>query len=412
MTFPDTLGNLNQEVQQLSQNDWQELEKKLFLRTGERVPVTLVRGQGTWTWDDQGREYLDFTCGWAANCLGHCPPVVVKALEKQARTLIHISDQFYTVPQIELAGLLIEHSCLDKVFFCNSGAEANEGAVKLARRYGKLRLNGAYEVITALNSFHGRTLAMTAATGQSKFQEPYTPLPVGFINVEYNNIEAIKRATSEKTCAVLLEPIQGEGGVNIPDDDYLQKVQSWCREKGILLILDEVQTGIGRTGTLFAYEQYGVEPDIMALAKGLGSGVPIGAFLAKESVSVFSPGEHGSTFGGNPLVCAAAYAALKYVIDHNIPAQAKRIGNYFMTQLEGLKQQFDFITEVRGRGLLIALEFSQEIAESLLMACFNRGLLVNRVKPNAVRFMPPLIITEKEVDRAVAILRDALKEKA
>ena len=412
MTFPDRLGNLNQEVQQLSQNDWQELEKKLFLRTGERVPVTLVRGQGTWTWDDQGREYLDFTCGWAANCLGHCPPVVVKALEKQARTLIHISDQFYTVPQIELAGLLIEHSCLDKVFFCNSGAEANEGAVKLARRYGKLRLNGAYEVITALNSFHGRTLAMTAATGQSKFQEPYTPLPVGFINVEYNNIEAIKRATSEKTCAVLLEPIQGEGGVNIPDDDYLQKVQSWCREKGILLILDEVQTGIGRTGTLFAYEQYGVEPDIMALAKGLGSGVPIGAFLAKESVSVFSPGEHGSTFGGNPLVCAAAYAALKYVIDHNIPAQAKRIGNYFMTQLEGLKQQFDFITEVRGRGLLIALEFSQEIAEGLLMACFNRGLLVNRVKPNAVRFMPPLIITEKEVDRAVAILRDALKEKA
>ena len=412
MTFPDRLGNLNQEVQQLSQNDWQELEKKLFLRTGERVPVTLVRGQGTWTWDDQGREYLDFTCGWAANCLGHCPPVVVKALEKQARTLIHISDQFYTVPQIELAGLLIEHSCLDKVFFCNSGAEANEGAVKLARRYGKLRLNGAYEVITALNSFHGRTLAMTAATGQSKFQEPYTPLPVGFINVEYNNIEAIKRATSEKTCAVLLEPIQGEGGVNIPDDDYLQKVQSWCREKGILLILDEVQTGIGRTGTLFAYEQYGVEPDIMALAKGLGSGVPIGAFLAKESVSVFSPGEHGSTFGGNPLVCAAAYAALKYVIDHNIPAQAKRIGNYFMTQLEGLRQQFDFITEVRGRGLLIALEFSQEIAEGLLMACFNRGLLVNRVKPNAVRFMPPLIITEKEVDRAVAILRDALKEKA
>jgi len=230
--------------------------------------------------------------------------------------------------------------------------------------------------------------------------------------VEYNNIEAIKRATSEKTCAVMLEPIQGEGGVNVPDDDYLQKVQSWCREKGILLILDEVQTGAGRTGTLFAYEQYGVEPDIMTLAKGLGSGVPIGAFLAKEEVSVFSPGEHGSTFGGNPLVCAAAYAALKYVIDHNIPAQAKRIGNYFMTQLEGLKQQFDFITEVRGRGLLIALEFNQEIAEKLLMACLDKGLLVNRLKPNAVRFMPPLIITEKEVDKAVAILTDSLKEKS
>jgi len=396
----------------LSQNDWQELEKKLFLKTGKRGPVTLVRGQGALVWDDQGREYLDFVAGWAVNSLGNCPAVVVEALEKQAKTLIHAADQFYTVPQIELAGLLIEHSCLDRVFFCNSGAEANEGAVKLARRYGKLRLNGAYEVITALNSFHGRTLAMTAATGQSRFHEPYTPLPGGFLNVEYNNIEAIKRATSEKTCAVMLEPIQGEGGVNIPDDDYLQKVQSWCREKGILLILDEVQTGAGRTGTLFAYEQYGVEPDIMTLAKGLGSGVPIGAFLAKEEVSVFSPGEHGSTFGGNPLVCAAAYAALKYVIDHNIPAQAKRIGNYFMTQLEGLKQQFDFITEVRGRGLLIALEFNQEIAEKLLMACLDKGLLVNRLKPNAVRFMPPLIITEKEVDKAVAILTDSLKEKS
>jgi acetylornithine/N-succinyldiaminopimelate aminotransferase len=230
------------------------------------------------------------------------------------------------------------------------------------------------------------------------------------MNVEYNNIEAIKRATGEKTCAVALEPIQGEGGVNIPDDDYLQKVQSWCREKGILLILDEVQTGAGRTGTLFAYEQYGVEPDIMALAKGLGSGVPIGAFLAKEECSVFSPGEHGSTFGGNPLVCAAAHAALKYQIDHNIPAQAKRVGNYFLTKLESLKQQFDFITEVRGRGLLIALEFNQEIAERLLLACLNKGLLVNRLKPNAVRFMPPLIITEKEVDKAVGILKEILGE--
>jgi acetylornithine/N-succinyldiaminopimelate aminotransferase len=337
--------------------------------------------------------------------------VVVKALEKQAKTLIQASNQFYTIPQIELAQLLIRHSCLDRVFFCNSGAEANEGAVKLARRYGKLRLNGAYEVITTYSSFHGRTLAMTAATGQSKFQEPYIPLPDGFINVEYNDVEAIKRATTDQTCAVILEPVQGEGGVNVPDDDYLQKVQDWCREKGILLILDEIQTGIGRTGTLFAYEQYGVEPDIMTLAKGLGSGVPIGALLAKEEVSVFSPGEHGSTFGGNPLVCAAAYATLKYIIDHKIPAQVKRVGGYFMTRLESLKQQFDFITEVRGRGLLIALEFDQEIAEKLVLACLDRGLLVNKVKPNALRFMPPLIITEKEVDKAVGILRDALKEK-
>ncbi len=394
----------------MSQNDWQELEKKLFLQTIKRAPVTLVRGQGAKAWDDQGREYLDFVAGWATNSLGHCPPVVVKALEKQAKTLMHTSSQFFTIPQLELAKLLIEHSCLDRVFFCNSGAEANEGSVKLARRYGKLRLNGAYEVISAYNSFHGRTLAMTAATGQSKFHEPYTPLPIGFINVEYNNIDAIKAATSGKTCAIMLEPIQAEGGVNIPDDDYLQKVQSWCREKGILLILDEVQTGAGRTGTLFAYEQYGVEPDIMALAKGIGGGVPIGAFLAKEECSVFAPGEHGSTYGGNPLVCAAAHAALKYMIDHNLPAQAKLIGSYFMTQLEGLKQQFDLIADVRGRGLLIALEFNQEIGDKMLLACINRGLLVNRLKPNAVRFMPPLIITEKEVDRAIGIVKEALGE--
>jgi acetylornithine/N-succinyldiaminopimelate aminotransferase len=372
--------------------------------------VTLVRGKGALAWDDQGKEYLDFVGGWAVNSLGHCPPVVVKALEKQAKTLIQASNQFYTIPQIELAQLLIGHSCLDRVFFCNSGAEANEGAVKLARRYGKLRLDGAYEVLTTYSSFHGRTLAMTAATGQSKFQEPYIPLPDGFINVEYNDVEAIQRATSEKTCTVILEPVQGEGGVNIPDDDYLKKVQSWCREKGILFILDEVQTGIGRTGTLFAYEQYGVEPDIMTLAKGLGSGVPIGAFLAKEEASVFSPGEHGSTFGGNPLVCAAACATLKYIIAHNIPAQVKRVGNYFLTRLESLKQQFDFITEVRGRGLLIALEFNQEIAERLVLACIDRGLLVNKVKPNALRFMPPLIITEKEVDKAIGILGDVLGE--
>ncbi|MGA8849451.1 MAG: aspartate aminotransferase family protein [Dehalococcoidia bacterium] len=394
----------------MSQNNWPELEKKLFLRTVDRVPVTLVRGKGAWAWDDQGREYLDFVGGWAVNSLGHCPPVVVKALEKQAKTLIQASNQFYTIPQIELAQLLIRHSCLDRVFFCNSGAEANEGAVKLARRYGKLRLNGAYEVITTYSSFHGRTLAMTAATGQSKFQEPYIPLPDGFINVEYNDVEAIKRATTDQTCAVVLEPIQGEGGVNVPDDDYLHKVEEWCREKGILFILDEVQTGVSRIGTLFAYEQYGVEPDIMTLAKGLGSGVPIGALLAKEEVSVFSPGEHGSTFGGNPLVCAAAHATLKYIIGHNITAQVKRVGGYFMTKLESLKQQFDFIAEVRGRGLLIALEFDQEIAEKLVLACLDRGLLVNKVKPNALRFMPPLIITEKEVDKAVGILKDALGE--
>lgn len=400
------------EEQALSQsNDWQKLADKLFLNTIARFPVTLVRGEGARVWDDQGKQYLDFVGGWAVNSLGHCHPALVNALEEQAKTLIQTSNQFYTVPAIKLARLLAENSCLDRVFFCNSGAEANEGAVKLARRYGKIHLKGAYEIITTYGSFHGRTLAMTAATGQHKFQDPYTPLPDGFINVKYNDLEAIKRATNERTCGVMLEPIQGEGGVNVPDDDYLKKVEDWCHQKGVLFILDEVQTGIGRTGTLFAYEQCNVAPDIMTLAKGLGSGVPIGAFLAKEKASVFTPGEHGTTFGGNPLVCAAAYATLKYIIDNDIPEKANRVGKYFMTELETLKQQFDFITEVRGKGLLIAMEFDREIAQDVTMSCLNKGLLINKLKPNAIRLMPPLIITEKEVDEAVNILRNIFNEE-
>ena len=387
---------------------WQELEQKYFMHTFSRTPVTLVRGEGARVWDEDGREYLDFVAGWAVNSLGHCHPAVAEAVAEQARTLIQTSNQFYTVPQLQLAELLVQNSCLDKVFFSNSGLEANEGAVKLARRYGKLKLDGAYEVITTLDSFHGRSLAMVAATGQAKFQEPYLPLPSGFINVEYNNVEAIKAATTSQTCAVMLEPVQGEGGVNIPDDGYLKAVREWCDEKGILLILDEIQTGVGRIGTLFGYEQYGMEPDIMTLAKGMGSGVPIGAFLAKDTASVFSPGEHGSTFGGNALTCAAGYATLKYIIEHDIAGNARKVGQYLLTRLEELKKKFPFITDVRGRGLLVAVEFDREIGQEALMACLERGLLVNRVKPNALRFMPPLTIGNEEVDEALDILDKVL----
>ena len=389
-------------------SSWQELEHKYFMNTVERVPVTLVRGQGARVWDEDGREYLDFVGGWGVNSLGHCPTVVAEAVVEQVHTLIQASNQFYTVPQIRLAELLIQNSCLDKVFFCNSGAEANEGAAKLARRYGEHYLGGAYEIITATGSFHGRTLAMVAATGQPKFQQLYLPLPSGFVNVEYSNIEAIKTATTGQTCAVMLEPVQGEGGVNLPDDSYLMAVRAWCYQKGILLILDEIQTGLGRTGTLFAYEQYGIEPDIMTLAKGLASGVPIGAILAKDGASVFVPGEHGSTFGGNPLACAAGYATLKFVIDNDIAGNANRVGQYLIAGLKNLSDKFQFITDVRGRGLLVALEFNHDIARSVLMACLDKGLLVNRLKPNALRFMPPLIIGEGEVDEALAILGEAL----
>jgi len=387
---------------------WQELEHKYLMHTTERTPVTLVRGKGVRVWDEDGREYLDFVGGWATNSLGHCHPVVAEAVAEQVQTLIQTSNQFYTIPQIRFAELLVRNSCLDKVFFCNSGAEANEGAVKLARRYGKLHLKGAYEVITTMSSFHGRTLAMVAATAQPKFQQPYLPLPAGFINKEYNDIGAIKAATTNQTCAVMLEPVQGEGGVNLPNDDYLSAVRAWCDQTGILLILDEIQTGLGRIGTLFAYEQYGIEPDIMTLAKGLGSGIPIGAILAKDRASVFTPGEHGSTFGGNPLTCAAGYATVKFIIDSDIPGNARKVGQYLIARLENLRQKFQFITDVRGRGLLVAMEFSRDIAQSVVMTCVERGLLVNRLKPNALRFIPPLIIGNEEVDEAIGILDKAL----
>jgi len=387
-------------------SQWPELEHKYFMQTVKRLPLTLVRGQGARVWDDAGREYLDFVSGWAVNSLGHCHPAVVAAVTEQVATLIQVSNQFYTIPQVQLAALLVEHSCLDKVFFSNSGAEANDGAVKLARRYGRLHLDGAYEVITTKGSFHGRTLTMVAATGQSKYQQPYVPLPSGFVNVNYNDVNAIRAATTGSTCAVMLESIQGEGGVNLPHDDYLKEVRAWCDQRGILLILDEIQTGVGRTGKLFAYQHYGIEPDIMTLAKGLGGGVPIGAILAQDRAAVFTPGDHGSTFGGNPLACAAGYAVVKFILDNDIAGNARRVGQYLVDGLEGLKPRFPVITGVRGRGLLVAVELAGDIADSVLRACLEKGLLVNQLKPNALRLMPPLIIGNAEVDQVLAIFAD------
>jgi acetylornithine/N-succinyldiaminopimelate aminotransferase len=384
--------------------DWQELDSKYYMQTIVRDPVTIVKGKGARVWDDKDKEYLDFVGGLAVNCLGHCHPVVVDAIKEQASTLMQTSLWYYSIPMLKLAELLVGNSCMDRVFICNSGLEANEGAVKLARRYGKLKLNGAYEVITTMDSFHGRSLAMTAATGQPKMHEPFLPLPVGFINVANNDIEAIKKAMTGKTCAVMLEPIQAEGGVNVPDEDYLKKVRELCDHNGILLILDEVQTGIGRLGVLFGYQLYGIEPDIMTLAKGLGGGMPVGALLAKEKAAVFTLGDHNATFGGNPVTNAAAYATLKYVIDNDIPGNAQRIGQYLMGKLDGLKKKYPFITEVRGRGLLVAVQFDGEISKSVVATCIEKGLLVNRLKLDAIRLIPPLIIDKKEVDEAIGIL--------
>jgi len=384
--------------------DWQELESKYMMTTYKRLPVTFVRGQGSRLWDDAGQEYLDFFGGHVVVSLGHCHPEVVAALTEQAGTLMHYSNIVYTTPQIELARLLVENSCLDRAFFCNSGAEANEAAIKLARKWAKEHRDGAYEVICAENAFHGRTLATVTASGTERYKAPFTPLPIGFVHVPFNDAEAIRRATTEAACAVLLEPIQGEGGIVVPDDDYLRQVRAWCDKQNLLLILDEVQTGIGRTGALFAYQHYGIEPDIITLAKGLGSGFPIGAVLAKEHCAVFVPGDHGTTYGGNPLATRVAHTVVKYIVDNDLSAQVAAKGNRLGRKLLQFEDRFDFVKAVRGKGLLWAVEFNQEMAEEVTLACLKERLVVNNVRPNTLRLSPALIISEEELDEGLAKL--------
>lgn len=392
-------------------NHWVELDKRYFMDTGHRrLGVTLVRGEGTRVWDESGREYLDFIAGWAACSLGHCHPVIRETLREQSERLILASLDVCTIPQIELAELLTGASDLGKVFFCNSGAEANEGAVKLARKYGKLYLQGAYEVISTLKSFHGRTLAMVAATGKPEYQAPFTPLPEGFRHVPYNDVEALRAAVGERTCAILLEPIQGEGGVNVPADNYLKEVRALCDERGALLILDEIQTGCGRTGRLWAYESSGIRPDIMTVGKGLGGGVPIAALLANDRAACFGSGNHGSTFGGNPLCCAVAAAVFRLIVKSDLPGNAARVGGYFREQLLILQAKWSIVKEVRGRGLLLAVECTRPIALAMAQTCRERGLLVNPIPPSTIRFMPPLVISEQDVDQAVTILDAAFEQ--
>ena len=393
--------------------DWKTIEQKYYMFCVRRQPIVIVRGEGTKVWDDVGKEYLDFTSGWAVNNIGHSNPVIADALSQQARTLVQMSNQFYSIPQLELAEVLVENSCLDKVFFCNSGAEANEGAFKLARKYGKLHRNGAFEIITANNSFHGRTLTTWSATGKPHDDDPFLPLPSGFIHVEYDDIDAVKKATTDRTVAVMVEPVQGEGGVNVPSEGYLTALRQWCDQNGLLLIFDEVQTGLGRLGALFGYQVSGVEPDIITLAKGLGGGVPIGAFLAKDRAAVFEPkGEHGSTFGGNPLTCAAANASTRYIIDHAIDTNASEMGAYLKDGLERISKDHSFVTDVRGVGLLLAIEFKDDISADVLTECNQRGLLLNAPSPTTIRIMPPLTINIEEIDTGLDRLESGIIEAA
>jgi predicted acetylornithine/succinylornithine family transaminase len=388
-------------------------ESNLYImNTYKRFPVVLRKGRGMKVWSTDGKEYLDFVGGVAVNILGHCHPRVVVAIQKQAQRLLHVSNYYHIKPQIKLAKLLIQHTFADKVFFCNSGAEANEAAIKLARKYSKENVNpDRFEIITAENSFHGRTLAALAATGQEKFQKGFEPLVPGFKHVPFNDVDAIGQAITMNTCAIMLEPVQGEGGVKIPDPDYLKEVKKICDENSLLLILDEVQTGMGRTGKFFAYEHFGITPDIMTIAKGLGGGVPIGAMLSTDKVaSAFQPGTHASTFGGNPLVCAAAVTTIETLLEDGfILDQCNRMSEYMKERLINLREKFPhLIADIRGLGLLIGMELTRE-CDSVVKACLEMGVLVNCAAGNVLRFIPPLIVQKKDIDHLINVLGKALE---
>ena len=388
-------------------------ESNLYImNTYKRFPIVLRKGRGMKVWSTDGKEYLDFVGGVAVNILGHCHPKVVIAIQKQAQRLLHVSNYYHIKPQIKLAKLLIQRTFADKVFFCNSGAEANEAAIKLARKYSKENVNpDRFEIITAENSFHGRTLAALTATGQEKFQKGFEPLVLGFKHVPFNDVDAIGQAITMNTCAIMLEPVQGEGGVKIPDPDYLKEVRKICDENSLLLILDEVQTGMGRTGKFFAYEHFGITPDIMTIAKGLGGGVPIGAMLATDKVALaFQPGTHASTFGGNPLVCAAAVTTIETLLEDGfILDQCNRMSEYMKERLINLREKFPhLIADIRGLGLLIGMELTRD-CDSVVKACLEMGVLVNCAAGNVLRFIPPLIVQKKDIDHLINVLEKALQ---
>ena len=387
-----------------------ELESRVHMPVYARQPLVITRGEGCWVWDDAGNRYLDLVAGIAVNVLGHAHPAVADALGTQARVLLTTSNLYYTLPQLELADALLARSPFDRAFFTNSGTEANEAAIKLARRNGHDR--GAYAIVSLTNSFHGRTLGSLAATGQPKYQEPFTPLPEGFFHVPINDADALRTAVNQHTAAILLEPIQGESGIHPLTDDYLRAAREAADAVGALLILDEIQTGIGRTGTFFAFEQMPVIPDVVTIAKGLGGGVPIGAMLARESASVFHVGDHGTTLGGNPLTAAAALATLRVIDEEGLMDNARAMGERFMGGLGSLVAE-GLAVEVRGRGLMIGVETAGPFAKAAVAAARDdHRLLVNATGETTLRIVPPLTISAEEVDEAVSRLRAALEQAA
>ncbi len=384
---------------------WIDAAERHIAGTYKRFPIVLVRGEGCLVWDENGKAYRDFVAGIAVCNLGHCHPEVTRAISEQAATLVHVSNLYYTRPQIEVARLLTENCFADRVFFCNSGAEANEAAIKIARKYFKDRgETDRYEIVSMTQSFHGRTMAALSATGQEKIRKGFEPVLPGFRFVPFNDIDALQNAVTSATCAVMLEPIQGEGGIRLPDPGYLQAVRRICDETGALLIYDEIQTGMGRTGKLFAHEHEGVRPDIMTLAKALANGLPMGAMACTETVAgAFSPGAHASTFGGTPLVTAASRAVLRVLTETDILAHARAMGERLMAGLRDIAARHAVIRDVRGRGLMIGAEIEAEGAD-VVMACMEKGFLINCVQGNVLRFVPPLLVGVDDIDALLSCL--------
>ena len=391
-------------------NNWIERSNQVVMNTYGRQPLVLVKGEGCRVWDEAGREYLDFLAGLAVCNLGHAHPEIAKAAASQLTQLVHVSNIYYTTPMVELAEALVRLSFADRVFFANSGAEVNEGAIKLVRRYSREKFGaGRHRIICMENSFHGRTLGALSATGQSKFWQGFDPLLPGFAFVPFNDLDAVARAVDETVCAVMLEPVQGEGGVNLPSPDYLKGLRQLCDDQGLLLILDEIQAGLSRTGKLFAYENFGITPDVMTLAKGLANGLPMGALLATDNVAVaFVPGTHASTFGGGPVVAAAAKTAVGLLSQPEFLAGVRDLGEFLRLRLADFQSQFSIVKEVRGLGLMWGIELTQEGAD-VVTACRERGLLINCTQGNVIRLLPPLVVSTQELDKGLAILGEALQ---
>ncbi len=398
--------------------DKEELIKKeaqYIMNTYTRWPILFVRGKGMTLVDESGKEYLDFVSGLAVTSLGHSNPNIVDTISGQAETLIHTSNLYYTKPQVKLAEKLINLSFSGKVFFSNSGAEANEAAIKIARKHAKIKFRSdlsAYEVITAENSFHGRTLATLAATGQPVKQKPFLPMPDGFSQVPYNDFKVMKNKISKKTCAIMLELIQGEGGVIVADKEYIRDVRKLCDDLGLLLIIDEVQTGLGRTGAWFAYEHYGIKPDIMTLAKTLGGGLPLGVTIAGKNIAdTLEPGDHGTTMGGSPLVCAVGQKVIEIIEEENLVKKTKSTGEYLNECLVLLGDKHSIVEGIRGMGLMKAVKFSKAKADQIVAGCLDKGVIVNKTSPDMIRLLPPMIVEEDDIDKLANVL-DQEFEKA